>query len=417
MADMTLSDELAWRGFAHQTTYKDSAVLNGDPITFYWGVDPSADSMTIGNLAAAMMVKCFMKHGHKPVLLVGGATGMIGDPDGKAQERELISSDELSRNKQAIVAQYHQVFGNTDLQIVDNYDWFKNMHYLDFLREVGKHVPMRQMLARDFVQTRLGEEGAGISYAEFSYVLIQAYDFLQLNENHGVTLQLCGSDQWGNSIAGVDLIRRKNGGEAHVYSSPLVINKATGQKFGKTEDGAIWLDAAKTTPTQFYQFWINCDDEGVEDYLKVYTELSKHKIDSVMTEQRENPGKRVAQTRLAREVTRLVHGEPEMMMAENVTDYLTGKAPIGEAESALTEIRKEIPSVRAAGSGSIIDALVQSSLASSNTEARRFLSENAISINGQKVSRENFEPSDFQNGRALLRRGKAFKDSALVEIS
>lgn len=415
---MTLSEELVWRGFANQTTYKDMQTLDGDPITFYWGVDPSADSMTIGNLAAAMMVKCFIKHGHKPVLLVGGATGMIGDPDGKAQERDLLTAEQLDHNREAIAGQYHQVFGTKDLPIVDNYDWFKDMNYLIFLRKVGKHVPMRQMLSRDFVQSRLGEEGAGISYAEFSYVLIQAYDFLKLHEDHGVTLQLCGSDQWGNSIAGVDLIRRKTGNEAHVYSSPLVINKATGKKFGKTEDGAIWLDPAKTTPTQFYQFWINADDEGVEDYLKIYTELSIDEINEMMTLQRENPAARVAQTRLAQEVTKLVHGEDGLRAAQSVTNVLIGQMSVGElADDLVPVLRSEIGNAHASETGSIVETLVQAELASSNTEARRFLTNNAISLNGQKISRENFEAGDFQNGRLLLRRGKAFKDSALVELS
>ena len=226
---MTLSEELQWRGFVNQTTYKDVTVLDGDPITFYFGVDPSADSMTIGNLAAAMMNRLFIKHGHKAYLLVGGATGMIGDPDGKAVERELQTLEQISHNKKSIAAQYDQVFSGMDFTVVDNYDWFKGVNYLDFLRDVGKHVPMRQMLGREFVQSRLNEDGAGISYAEFSYSLIQGYDFVHLNREHGVTLQLCGADQWGNSIAGVDLIRRINGNEAHVWSTPLIINKATGK--------------------------------------------------------------------------------------------------------------------------------------------------------------------------------------------
>jgi tyrosyl-tRNA synthetase len=414
---MTLSEELAWRGLVNQTTYKDLSAIDGEPITFYWGVDPSADSMTIGNLAAAMMVKAFMKHGHQAVLLVGGATGMIGDPDGKADERNLLSLEEIESNKQAIAGQYKQIFGDHNFKLVDNYDWFKDMHYLEFLREVGKHVPTRQMLARDFVQTRLSEEGAGISYAEFSYVLIQAYDFLQLYEKEHVTLQVCGSDQWGNSIAGVDLIRRKTGGEAHVFSVPLVTNKSTGRKFGKTEEGAVWLDPAKTTPTQFYQFWINADDAGVEDYLKVFTELDKETIDGVMAEHREDPGKRKAQLALAHEVTNLIHGADATKLAEDVTAYLIGQKPIGEADdSVLDAVRQEIPAVKTTGEGSLIEALVSSGLASSNTEARRLLQSNGISLNGQKVSREQFEAADFHNGRLLLRRGKAFKDSALVEL-
>jgi tyrosyl-tRNA synthetase len=413
---MTLSEELTWRGFVNQTTYKDITALDGDPITFYFGVDPSADSMTIGNLAAAMMVRHFIEHGHKAYLLVGGATGMIGDPDGKKQERDLLTLEQIQRNKAAIAEQYRQVFAGKDFEIVDNYDWFKGIGYLEFLRDTGKHVPMRQMLGRDFVQSRLGEDGAGISYAEFSYALIQGYDFLYLHREHGVSLQLCGADQWGNCITGVDLIRRITGDETHVWSAPLVVNKTTGVKFGKSEAGAVWLDPAKTTPTQFYQFWINCDDAGVEDYLKIYTLLTKAEIESVMAEQQQNPSARVAQTRLAEAVTRLVHGEAALRTAQRVTDCLTGKLAIGEATDVLPALRAEIPAVMSTSDGSVVDVLVASGLASSNTEARRLLQGNAVSINGQKVQREQFTADDFQNGRLLLRRGKAYKDSTLVEL-
>lgn len=414
---MTLSEELTWRGFVNQTTYKDIATLDGKPVTFYWGVDPSADSMTIGNLAAAMMVKTLMKHGHQAVLLVGGATGMIGDPDGKSDERTLKDPEEINHNKQAISAEYSRIFGGQTFKIVDNYDWFKNMNYLDFLRDIGKNVPMRQMLSRDFVGKRLGEEGSGLSYAEFSYVLIQAYDFLHLYNEHKVTLQVCGSDQWGNSIAGVDLIRRKTGGEAHVYSVPLIIDKTTGKKFGKSEEGAVWLNAAKTTPTQFYQFWINSDDASVGDYLKVFTELDKQTIEAILAEHSQNPGLRIAQKRLALEVTSVVHGVEQAATAVAVTDYLTGTTSISEASgTSLEALRLEIPSVKAKLNGSVVDALVAANLASSNTEARRLLSGNAVAVNGVKTANEAFNPSDFTNGKLLLRRGKAYKDSALVEL-
>lgn len=413
---MTLSQELTWRGLVNQTTYTDLSALDGQSITFYWGVDPSANSMTIGNLAAAMTVKRFMQHGHKAVLLVGGATGLIGDPDGKSDERNLKSAEEIAANKQAITTQYRRIFEGQDFDIVDNYDWFKGMNYLDFLRDIGKHVPTRQMLGREFVQSRLSETGSGISYAEFSYVLIQAYDFLRLYEDKGVALQLCGSDQWGNSIAGVDLIRRKTGGEAHVYSLPLVVNQTTGVKFGKSEEGAVWLDASKTTPTQFYQFWINADDAGAETYLKVYTELDKDSIDQLMDEHHQNPGRRRAQITLAREVTRLVHGSLAAELAEAVTTYLVNAKPIGEADNAAMQaLRHEIPALRVGQTSSIIEALSNSGLATSNSDARRLLSNNAVAINGIKVDRENFEPGDFQNGRLLLKRGKAFRDSALIE--
>jgi len=414
---MTLSEELTWRGFVNQTTYKDVSALDKDPVSFYLGVDPSADSMTIGNLATVMMVRHFIDHGHKAFLLVGGATGLIGDPDGKSQERELLSLEDIAKNKQKIADQYHALLAEKPFKLVDNYDWFKDLGYLEFLRDVGKHVPMSQMLGREFVQSRLGEQGSGISYAEFSYALIQGYDFLHLYKEHQVTLQVCGADQWGNSIAGVDLIRRLTGGEAHVWSAPLVVNKATGQKFGKTEAGAIWLDPTKTTPTRFYQFWINVDDEGVEDYLKIYTLLSREAIAEIVRTHQADPGQRKAQQALAREVTQIVHGAAAAVLAEAVTGYLTGAQPIGQAdETALESLRAEIPAVKTTGEGSIIEVLAGSGLASSNSEARRLLASNAISINGQRVTREAFTPADFTNGRLILRRGKAFRDSALVEL-
>lgn len=416
--DMKLSEELAWRGFTNQTTYKDMRALDDEPIAFYWGVDPSSDSMTVGNLAAAMMVKTFMKHGHKAVLLVGGATGLVGDPDGKAEERNLKDPEEIARNAEAITRQYEQIFHGQKFEVVDNNQWFDSIKYIDFLRDIGKHVPMRQMLGREFIQSRLGEESGGISYAEFSYVLIQAYDFLRLYEDKGVTLQVCGSDQWGNSIAGVDLIRRKTGGEAHVYSAPLIVNKTTGQKFGKSEAGAVWLDPTKTTPTQFYQFWINVDDESVESYLKIFTELDKAEIENIMAQQSGNPGSRTAQRRLAELVTELVHGRDSAKRARTITHVLTGETDLASAadEDFLRELREEIPSVRAKHNGSVIEAMVEAKLAGSNTEARRLITGNAISVNGHKIDRVEFEPSDFQDGRLLLRRGKAFKDSALVEL-
>ena len=420
MSDMTLSEELTWRGFVNQTTYKDLTVLDGEPIAFYFGVDPSSDSMTIGNLASAMMVRHFISRGHKAIILVGGATGMIGDPDGKKQERDLLSLADIEHNKVAIGNQYNTVFAGQDFTLVDNYEWFKDMGYLNFLREVGKHVPMRQMLGRDFVQSRLGEDGTGISYAEFSYSLIQGYDFLHLFREYGVTLQLCGADQWGNSITGVDRIRRIEGAETHVYSIPLVVNKTTGIKFGKTEDGAIWLDSAKTSPTQFYQFWINCGDEGIEDYLKIYTLLTKDEIESVAAKHNENPRERAAQKRLAEEVTRLIHGDEQLVIAQKITEVLTGNRPVAELDDpAIAAMRKEIPSITVGNDNDkeILELLVRSTLAASKTEARRLLQDNAIAVNGQKTQKEHLEEADFQNGRLLIRKGKAFKDSALVERS
>lgn len=382
---MKLSEELQWRGFVNQTTYPDLSVLDGEPISLYFGVDPSASSMTIGNLAAAMMVRRFVDHGHNVFLLVGGATGMIGDPDGKKDERNLKTLDEIANNKAGIAAQYSTIFAGKDFTLVDNYDWFKDMNYLDFLRTIGKNVPMSTMLGRDFIKSRLGEGGAGISYAEFSYSLIQGYDFLHLYREHGVTLQLCGADQWGNSIAGVDLIRRVEGGEANVYSIPLVVNKTTGVKFGKSEDGAVWLDANQTSVYKFYQFWLNLDDDGVIDYIKYYTLLGKDEVEALAARHQANPGAREAQRVLAHEVTTLVHGEVRCQSVERVTEVLFGAADFASlSNDDLDELAKEIPTVQCGVTA--IEALVESGYATSNGEAKRLVAGGAVSVNGQKVT-------------------------------
>ena len=415
---MKLSEELTWRGFTNQTTFKDISALDASPLAFYLGVDPSADSMTIGNLAIVMMVRHFIDYGHTAFMLVGGATGLIGDPDGKNQEREQLSVEAVTHNKNAIAAQYDKLLGAGSFTMVDNYDWFKDMGYLNFLRDIGKHVPMRTMLGRDFVSSRLGDGGTGISYAEFSYSLIQGYDFLHLHTQHGVSLQICGADQWGNSIAGVDLIRRITGEAVHIWSAPLIVNKTTGVKFGKSEAGAVWLDPTKTSPTQFYQFWINCDDAGVEDYLKIYTLLSKDDIEATLAEHRMTPANRSAQKRLATAVTILVHGEDQAQLAAEVTEYLTGARSIGDlAGTNLRTLKNEIPNHPALSNSSLHDCLVATGLASSLGEARRLVAGNAISINGVKINSDILEASYFANGRLLLRRGKAFKDSALIEAA
>jgi tyrosyl-tRNA synthetase len=382
---MTLSEELTWRGFVNQMTYDDIKALDEGPISFYWGVDPSADSMTIGNLAAAMMVYHFIKAGHKAYLLVGGATGMIGDPDGKKDERNLQTLDDIARNKASIAKQYDTVFAGQPFELVDNYDWFKDFNYLNFLREVGKHVPLSLMLGREFVQARIGEGGSGISYAEFSYSLIQGYDFLHLYRTYGVTLQVCGADQWGNSLAGVDLIRRIEGGEANVYSTPLIYNKATGKKFGKSEDGAVWLDANKTSVYKFYQFWLNADDQGVVDYAKVYTLLDKDAIEQMAQQVATNPGAREAQKTLAREVTKIVHGEERTASVEKVTTVLFGSTAVSElSNEELDILAGEIPTVSIGMT--VIEALVSTGVVASNGEARRLLSGGGVSLNGEKIA-------------------------------
>jgi len=397
---MRLSEELQWRGFINQMTYADITELDKGPISFYWGVDPSADSMTVGNFAAAMMVRRFIEAGHKAYLLVGGATGMIGDPDGKKDERNLQSLEDIARNKAAIAEQYRTVFAGQSFKIVDNYDWFKNISYLDFLRTVGKNVPLSQMLGREFVQSRIGEDGSGISYAEFSYSLIQGYDFLHLNREHGVTLQVCGADQWGNSIAGVDLIRRLDAKEAHVYSTPLIINKTTGKKFGKSEEGAVWLDSKKTSVFKFYQFWLNAGDQDVIDYAKTFTMLGREQIEALAQTVAEDPRARIAQKTLAREVTKIVHGEARTASVERVTNVLFGGVTFDElSDEDLDVLAGEIPT--AAVGSSLIDVLVTTETASSNGDARRLIEGGAISLNGEKIAEDG-----VITRTSLIKKGK-----------
>ncbi len=414
---MTLSEELTWRGFLNQTTLNDITELDKGPKTFYHGFDASADSQTVGNLAALMFDKTFLRHGYKAVMLAGGATSLIGDPGGKDKERPLQSEDTIAHNVASAEAQLRHILRGHEFEMVNNLDWTRDMRVLPFLRDIGKYFSMTPLVQRDYIATRLGEGGGGISYTEFSYTILQGYDYLHLFDTKGVTLQLGGSDQWGNCLSGVELIRRARGAEVDVITLNLIINKATGKKFGKSEEGAIWLDAAKTSPTQFYQFWINADDEGVEGYLKVFTELDKDAIDQIMAAHVTDRAARHAQTELARQVTTLVHGEDQMQQAEVVTQFLTGAKPIQEADEAvLVVIRQELPVAKATATGSILQALVDSGLIDSISEARRLLQGNALSIDGVKTDRENFEASDFHAGRLLLKKGKKFKDSILVEL-
>lgn len=403
----TLSEELKWRGFVNQTTFPNIEDLDKEKRIFYWGVDPSAKSMHIGQLAMAMMIKHFINYGYKPILLVGGATGMIGDPDGKDSERALKSPEEISANKKGISIQYKKLFDGLDFEQVDNYNWFKEINYLDFLRNIGKVVPMSQMLGRDFVQTRLGEQGSGISYAEFSYSLIQGYDFLHLYKHKGVSLQVCGSDQWSNSLAGVELIRKLESAEAHIWTAPLIINKATGKKFGKSEAGAVWLDENLTSVYQFYQFWLNVDDEGVEDYLKIYTLLDQDEISQIMSEFKNKPEDRLAQKTLAYQVTATVHGQKRAESVQRLSSVLFGKASYNElTEPDFKELMSELPVVNY-NKQSLVDILVEGKLAASKGEARRFLEAGAVYLNGNKINGDSYiSDSQFINNHLIVRRGK-----------
>ncbi len=396
---MKLSEELLWRGFHAETTIKDPTELdNRASKKFYWGADPSADSLTIGNLAAGMMCACFVRHGYQPFLLAGGATGQIGDPKDNG-ERDLKPLDEIEHNKKCIAAQMKNIVKSDELTMVDNYDWFKDINYLDFLREVGKNFSMTQLLDRQFVQNRIGEGGSGISYAEFSYTLIQGYDFLHLYRKYGVDLQLCGADQFGNCSSGIHLIKRLENATADAWSTPLIIDPITGRKFGKSEGNAIWLAPNKTSIFDFYQFWLNQPDSSVEYLIKIYTTLEKPEVEKILAEQNEHPEHRVAQKALAFGVTEVVHGHENAEAIASLTDRL-----FGEDLSMLSgeEIAEFANFLACAPQGTkILDALVATGLASSKGEARKLAQAGAITVNGQKVG-DDIEISQI----ALLKRGK-----------
>ncbi len=411
---MSLSEDLTWRGLIKDKTFADVNWLD-QPRKFYLGIDASTDSLTIGNLAVILLARRLVDSGWKAVLLAGGATSLVGDPGGKAQERDLQSKEKIAKNVVAIKEHVEKLFTGQSHEMVNNLDWLGDLTYLDFLRDVGKHFSMTELMQRDFVLARMGAEGSGISYAEFSYSLLQGYDYWWLFKNKGVELQIGASDQWGNMLSGVSLVRKAQNAEVHALSMPLVVNKATGVKFGKSEEGAVWLDQQKTSPTQFYQFWINVDDADVEDYLKFFTTLSKEEISGTLAEHKTSPSDRIAQTALAKHVTEIVHGREETHTAEVVTNVLTGKTPVGEVgEGIMQQIRKEIPSVKLKEANNLVKVIMASSLAVSNTEASRLVGEGAIYINGKKADPDS--SVWFIKGPNILRRGKAFKDSALIEL-
>ena len=413
---ISLSKDLVWRGLIKDKTFTDVTYLD-KPKTFYLGIDASSDGMTIGNLAVILLARRFVEAGWPAVLLAGGATSLVGDPGGKEEERQLKSASEIAANVEGIKSQIAKLFSGQPHSLVNNLDWLGDLKYLDFLRDVGKHYSMTELMQRDFVSTRMGESGSGISYAEFSYSLLQGYDYWWLFKNMGAELQIGASDQWGNMLSGVPLIRKKEGREVQAMSMPLVIDKSTGRKFGKSEAGAIWLDPVRTSPTQFYQFWINADDDSVADYLKIYTFLPHDEIESLLADHAKDAQSRIAQTALAQEVTQIVHGKEEAHTAAVVTDVLTGKTSVGEvSEGVIAEVRRELPSERFPKPPSVIEALVATGLATSNSEARRLLASGAVYINGHSITKEALESTDFTHGRLLIRRGKAYKDSALIEI-
>lgn len=414
---MKLSEELKWRGFVHQTTLGDLSWLdNQKQITFYHGYDASSDSQTIGNLAAMMFDRVFMRHGHKAIILAGGSTSLIGDPGGKDKERPLQSEAAIAHNVKSAQIQLEAIFHGHKFKLVNNLDWTKNLKVLDFLRDIGKHFSMTPLVQRDYITQRLGKGGSGISYAEFSYTILQGYDYLYLYDNYGCTLQLGGSDQWGNCLSGVELIRKARGKETHVITQPLVINKVTGKKFGKSEEGAIWLDSKKTSIYKFYQFWLNLDDAGSEEYLKLYTELSQPEVETIVKESNSDPASRTIQKRLAYEVTKLVHGAEQADTQQRIAKALS-KQDVSELEDSETAIlSEEIPYLRAKSPANLVGLLAKSGLALSNTDARRLISGGSVYINGQKYTNESVSSSDLGAGKCFIRRGKAYKDSILLEL-
>ncbi len=382
---MKLSEELQWRGFYNQVTFESASELDNTEFTLYLGTDPSGDSLHVGHLAVYMMVRRFLDRGHKVVLLVGGGTGVIGDPGGKNEERTLLSLDTIAANSQALSRQVSKLFSDQEFTLVNNYDWLKQVSILEFLRDVGKHFSMTQLVQREYIANRMGEGGSGISYAEFSYTLLQGYDFWHLYKNFGVNLQIGGSDQWGNILSGVELIRKKEEAVVHGMTAPLVINKSTGKKFGKSEGGAVWLDETKTSVYKFYQFWLNTDDESAIDYLKLFTLLDKDQIEAIEENHAVNPGARSAQKALAREVTQLVHGRKRTESVIKVTEALFSGGGIERLDDDEIEmLSKELPTVPVGTTA--VEALVSSGQASSNGEARRLITNNAIAVNGEKIT-------------------------------
>jgi len=404
---MSLSEELQKRGFIHQTTAENLAeLLDGAPRTIYHGVDPTAESIHAGNFASWMLLSHLAKAGHKVILLVGGGTGMIGDPKPDV-ERPLTPPEVVAERVLKLSGQARQLLGD-GVVFVNNHDWLGKLNLIDFLRDIGKHFTVNELIKKDAIATRLKSDN-GISYTEFAYPLLQGYDYYELYKQHGCTVQVGGSDQWGNIIAGVELIRKKAQAQVHAITIPLIIDKKTGKKFGKSEGNAVWLDAEKTSPFTFYQFWFNVSDENVIDYLKIFTFLPLTAVDDLAAEFDKNPGARVAQKALAMEITTIVHGKEKAELAANVSDIIFGSRSLG----AMTELEKRVllenaPTTEVAPGDTVVDTLVVAGLASSKREARTFIESGAISVNTTKITdtEATLMEGHFVFGVTILRRGK-----------
>ena len=397
---MNFIEELGWRGMIHDIMPGTEELLNKEMTTGYIGFDPSADSLHIGNLAGIMMLKHLQVAGHRPIALVGGATGMIGDPSGKSQERNLLDEKTLRHNQERIKKQLSHFLdfdsGNPNEAImVNNYDWMKNYSYLDFIREIGKHITVNYMMSKDSVKSRLGSDSKfGMSYTEFSYQLVQGTDFLHLYQTMNCKIQMGGSDQWGNIVTGTELIRRKTGGEAYALTCPL-ITKSDGSKFGKTETGNIWLDPEKTSPYKFYQFWLNVSDKDAEQYIKIFTMLSQEEIDTLTEEHKHAPHLRILQKKLAKEVTILTHGEEELEAAIEASTILFGKGTT-ETLRKMNEVTflsvfegvpkfKVDPGILPSGVSIMTLLTEKTNIFASKGELKRLVAGGGLSLNKEKI--------------------------------
>ena len=412
-------EELTWRGMIHQMMPGTDELLKKEQTTAYLGIDPTADSLHIGHLCGVMMLRHFQRCGHKPLALVGGATGMIGDPSGKSQERNLLDEETLKHNVACIKAQLSRFLdfdsdAPNHAELVNNYDWMKNFSFLDFAREVGKHITVNYMMAKESVQKRLnGEARDGLSFTEFTYQLLQGYDFLYLYEHKGCRLQLGGADQWGNITTGSELIRRTNGGECFALTCPLV-TKSDGRKFGKTESGNVWLDRERTSPYQFYQFWLNVPDEDAKKYIKIFTSLEKEEVETIIKEHDEDPGRRVLQKRLAEEVTIMVHSKEDLDMAVEASNILFGKSTkeslLKLDEKTLLDVFAGVPQFEVAKADieagvKAVDLCVEkAAIFPSKGEMRKLTQNGGVSINKEKL--EQFDKvittADLLDGKYLL---------------
>lgn len=421
---MNFVEELTWRGMIHTIMPGTEELLNKEQVTAYLGIDPTADSLHIGHLCGVMMLKHFQRCGHKPLALVGGATGMIGDPSGKSQERNLLDEETLRHNVACIKKQLAKFLdfdsdAPNHAELVNNYDWMKDFTFLDFARTVGKHITVNYMMAKDSVQKRLnGEARDGLSFTEFTYQLLQGYDFLYLNQHKNCKLQLGGSDQWGNITTGTELIRRTNGNEAYALTCPL-ITKADGKKFGKTEQGNIWLDKNYTSPYTFYQFWLNVADDEAKRYIKIFTVLDKEEIDALIAEHDQDPGQRILQKRLAKEVTIMVHSEEDYNMAVEASNILFGKATKESLtkldEKTLLDVFAGVPQFEISRSViengiKAVDLMAEATQCfASKSEMRKLTQGGGVSLNKEKLSAFDQEVTTadlLDNKYLLVQRGK-----------